>query len=130
MIGNMYSPYPIKLESVLNEFSNEEQIALLKVIAKYSNDTTRVLTPSFLIEELNFNKRDLNQRMEKLLTFGIVDMVYGTYAITRFGKEVFNTLIMIEDAIKICSTFKRDEILGIPDDISNEPFIRQTETFF
>ena len=104
MISNMYSPYPIKLESVLNEFSNEEQFTLLKVIALDKNDTTRVPTPSFLIKALKINNRELNQRMEKLLTLGMVDMVYGKYVITRFGKEVSNTLIMIEDAIKTLST--------------------------
>ncbi len=42
--------------------------------------------------------------MEKLLTLGIVDMIDGAYIITSLGKVIFNTLINIEDAIKICNT--------------------------
>jgi hypothetical protein len=99
---NMYSPYPVKIESVLHEFSNQEQIRLLKEITIGRND--RVLTPLFLMKELNINKRDLNHRMEKLLTLGIVDMIDGAYIITSLGKVICNILISIEDAIKICNT--------------------------
>jgi predicted transcriptional regulator len=79
-----------------------EQFALLKVISADRND--HGLTPGFLMGALKINKRDLNSRMEKLFTLGIVDMVGGVYMITPFGKEILNTLIIIEDAMKICGT--------------------------
>jgi hypothetical protein len=39
--------------------------------------------------------------MGRLVPLGIIDMINDQYELTRQGKEIFESLIMIEDATKI-----------------------------
>ena len=83
------------LQCILNIFSNERYIELLKVIAKEDR------TPDFIRKKLNVTKKDLNTMMGRLVPLGIIDMVNDQYELTRQGKEIFESLMMIEDATKI-----------------------------
>jgi predicted transcriptional regulator len=83
------------LQCVLNIFSNERYTELLKVITKEDR------TPDSIRKKLNVTKKDLNTMMGRLVPLGIIDMINDQYELTRQGKEIFESLMMIEDATKI-----------------------------
>jgi len=92
------------LQNILNIFSNARYIELLKVIAKGNR------TPDFIRKKLNVTKKDLNAMMGWLVPLGIIDMINDQYELTRQGKEIFESLMMIENATKI---YYRLESVGI-----------------
>jgi Mn-dependent DtxR family transcriptional regulator len=75
--------------------SNERYTELLKVITKEDR------TPDSIRKKLNVTKKDLNTMMGRLVPLGIIDMINDQYELTRQGKEIFESLMMIEDATKI-----------------------------
>ena len=83
---------------ILNIFSDERYIDLLKIIA---NECYQLRTPDSLRKKLDVTKKDLNIIMGRLVALGIVDMINDQYELTRQGKEIFASLMMIEDATKI-----------------------------
>jgi predicted transcriptional regulator len=83
------------LQCILNIFSNERYTELLKVITKEDR------TPDSIRKKLNVTKKDLNTMMGRLVPLGIIDMINDQYELTRQGKEIFESLMMIEDATKI-----------------------------
>ena len=87
--------YNSNLQNILNIFSNARYIELLKVIAKGNR------TPDFIRKKLNVTKKDLNAMMGWLVPLGIIDMINDQYELTRQGKEIFESLMMIENATKI-----------------------------
>ena len=87
--------YNSNLQNILNIFSDDRYIELLKIIAKDDR------TPDFIRKKLNVTKKDLNAMMGRLVPLGIIDMINDQYELTRQGKEIFESLIMIEDATKI-----------------------------
>jgi predicted transcriptional regulator len=90
--------YNSNLQHILNIFSDDRYIELLKIIAK---DDHQIRTPDFIRKKLNVTKKDLNAMMGRLVPLGIIDMINDQYELTRQGKEIFESLIMIEDATKI-----------------------------
>ena len=90
--------YNSNLKHILNIFSDERNIELLKIIA---NEGYQLRTPDFIRKKLNVTKKDLNAIMGRLVPIGIVDMINDQYELTRQGKEIFESLMMIEDATKI-----------------------------
>jgi Mn-dependent DtxR family transcriptional regulator len=97
--------YNSNLLHILNIFSNERYIELLKVIAKEER------TPNFIRKKLNVTKKDLNTMMGRLVPLGIIDMINDQYELTRQGKEIFKSLMMIEDATKIYYRLSSVDIL-------------------
>ena len=87
--------YNSNLQHILNIFSDERYIDLLKIIAKEDR------TPDFIRKKLNVTKKDLNAMMGRLVPLGIIDMINDQYELTLQGKEIFESLMMIEDATKI-----------------------------
>jgi predicted transcriptional regulator len=97
--------YNSNLQHILNIFSEERYIELLKVIAKEDR------TPDFIRKKLNVTKKDLNTMMGRLVPLGIIDMINDQYELTRQGKEIFESLMMIEDATKIYYRLNSVDIL-------------------
>ena len=93
------------MQHILNIFSDERYIELLKVIAKEDR------TPDFIRKKLNVTKKDLNTMMGRLVPLGIIDMINDQYELTRQGKEIFESLMMIEDATKIYYRLNSVDIL-------------------
>ena len=102
----MYAPYHVKLESVLNVFSDEEQVDLFKAISNDRDNSSEITTPLFLMNKLGISRRGLNERIEKLLTLGLIDMINGVYTPTLLGKEIYCVLIKIEVAVEMRYTLK------------------------
>lgn len=95
------------IDTTLNIFCKQEQIDLIKLIANERNGTRDDVTPLFLRNRLHLTRRELNSGIEKLLTMGCVDMIDGRYALTRLGKEIYDALSTIEDALKIRTDLDR-----------------------
>jgi predicted transcriptional regulator len=85
--------------SILKIFSNEEQIDLIKIIAN-NGGARQYSTPEFLSHKFDLNKRDFNSRIERLMNLGLVDMINNHYCLTQLGKEIYDSLIMIENATR------------------------------
>ena len=100
---------------ILNIFSNKLYIELLKVIAKEN------CTPDFIRKKLNVTKKDLNTMMGRLVPLGIIDMINDQYELTRQGKEIFESLTMIEDATKI---YHRLDSVNILEGIGEEEIVK------
>ena len=98
------------MEHILNIFSDERYIELLKIIA--SSEGYQIRTPDFIRKKMDVTKKDLNAMMGRLVPLGIVDMINDQYELTRQGKEIFESLMMIEDATKIYYRLDAVEILG------------------
>ncbi|MGA9743099.1 MAG: hypothetical protein WBQ16_00640 [Nitrososphaeraceae archaeon] len=90
--------YNSNLQHILNIFSDERYIDLVKIIAKEAH---QLRTPDSIRKQLNVTKKDLNAMMGRLVPLGIIDMINDQYELTRQGKEIFQSLMMIEDATKI-----------------------------
>jgi predicted transcriptional regulator len=90
--------YNSNLQHILNIFSDARYTELLKIIAKEDH---QLRTPDFIGKKLNVTKKDLNAMMGRLVPLGIIDMINDQYELTRQGKEIFESLMMIEDATKI-----------------------------
>jgi hypothetical protein len=95
----MGTPNTDTVGSILKIFSNEEQIDLIKIIANDGVGRQRS-TPEFLSDKFDLNKRDFNSRIERLMTLGLLDMINNYYCLTQLGKEIYDSLIMIENATK------------------------------
>ena len=59
--------------------------------------------------------------MGRLVPLGIIDMINDQYELTRQGKEIFESLIMIEDATKI---YYRLDSVDILEGIGEEEIIK------
>ena len=63
--------------------------------------------------------------MGRLVPLGIVDMINDQYELTRQGKEIFESLIMIEDATKIYYMLDAVDIL---EDKREEEIVKLIDT--
>ena len=97
--------YNSNLQHILKIFSDERNIDLLKIIANEDR------TPDIIRKKLNVTKKDLNAIMGRLVPLGIIDMINDQYELTRQGKEIFESLMMIEDATKIYNRLDAVDIL-------------------
>jgi Mn-dependent DtxR family transcriptional regulator len=114
--------YNSNLEQILDVFSDERYIELLKIIA---NESHQLCTPDFIRKKLYVTKKDLNAMMGRLVPLGIVDMINDQYELTRQGKEIFESLIMIEDATKIYYMLDAVDIL---EDKREEEIVKLIDT--
>jgi len=96
------------LQHILNIFSDGQYIELLKILAKEDH---QLRTPDFIRKKLNVTKKDLNSMMGRLVPLGIIDMINDQYELTCQGKEILESLIMIEDATYIYHRLEQADIL-------------------
>jgi len=108
--------YNSNLQNILNIFSNARYIDLLKVIAKGNR------TPDFIRKKLNVTKKDLNAMMGWLVPLGIIDMINDQYELTRQGKEIFESLMMIENATKIY--YRLDSVCDLEEGTEEEEIVK------
>ena len=59
--------------------------------------------------------------MGRLVPLGIIDMINDQYELTRQGKEIFESLMMIEDATKI---YHRLDSVDILEGIGEEEIVK------
>jgi Mn-dependent DtxR family transcriptional regulator len=110
------------LEQILDVFSDERYIDLMKIIAK---EGYQPRTPDVIRKKLNVTKKELNTIMGRLVPLGIIDMINAQYELTRQGKEIFESLMMIEDATKI---FYRLDAVDILEGRGEEEIVKLIDT--
>jgi predicted transcriptional regulator len=104
----MREVYNSSLEPILIIFSDERNIDLMKIMAKEDH---QLLTADFIRKKLNVTRKELNARMGGLMPLGIIDKINDQYELTQQGKEIYESLMMIDDATKIYSRLDAIEIL-------------------
>jgi len=80
----------------------------MKIMAKEDH---QLLTTDFIRKKLNVTRKELNARMGGLMPLGIIDKINDQYELTQQGKEIYESLMMIDDATKIYSRLDAIEIL-------------------
>ena len=83
--------------SMLQVVSKREYNDLITVIGDVRNE---VLTPDFIRNSLNITKRECNSRIGVLMSLDLVNMIDNQYYFTTLGRKAYESLKMIEDAIK------------------------------
>jgi predicted transcriptional regulator len=58
------------------------------------------LTPDFVRNKLNVTKRECNDRIGVLMSYDLVNMINNQYKLTLLGKEIYESLRMLDDATK------------------------------
>ena len=74
------------------------------------------LTPDYLRNKLNLTKREFNSRIEVLMSYDLVDMVNNRYILTTLGNDAYDSLRILDNAIKMQNLDTNNE--DILDDIS------------
>ena len=114
--------YNSNLAHILDIFSDDRYIELMKIIA---NEGHQLRTPDFIRKQLNVTKKSLDIMMGRLVPLGIVDMINDQYELTRQGKEIFESLMMIEDATKI---YYRLDAVDISEGKQEEEILKLIDT--
>jgi len=69
------------------------------------NQDTNTLTPDFLRNMLNLTKKECNSRIGILMNYDLVDMINSQYTLTTLGIDAYDSLRMIDNAIKMKEKF-------------------------
>jgi predicted transcriptional regulator len=85
----------------LQVLSKQEYYDLIFIIGDEANILDKNLTPDLIRNKLNLTKRECNFRIEMLMSYDLVIMIDNQYDLTTLGKEVYVSLRIIEDAIKM-----------------------------
>ena len=86
--------------SMLQVLSKREYNDLITMIGDDANIRNEILTPDFLRNNLNITKRECDFRIGVLMSLDLVNMMDNQYYFTTLGKKAYESLRMIEDAIK------------------------------
>ena len=86
--------------SMLQVLSKQEYYDLLFMIGDEANILDKNLTPDLIRNKLNPTKRECNCRIEILMSYDLVIMIDNQYNLTTLGKESYESIRIIEDAIK------------------------------
>jgi predicted transcriptional regulator len=87
--------------SMLQVLLKQGYYDLIFMIGDEVNILDKNLTPDLIRNKLNLTKREWNFRIEMLMSYDLVIMIDNQYDLTTLGKEVYMSLRIIEDAIKM-----------------------------
>ena len=103
--------------TLLQLISKPEYYDLMVTIGDQVSNHNANLTPDFLRNKLNLTKREFNSRIEVLMSYELVDMVNNKYILTTLGNDAYDSLRIINNAIKMNEKFHTNN-KDILDDIS------------
>jgi hypothetical protein len=83
----------MNITEVLNAISDNKSLVLFNTIASKGGDST------ILISNLRLSRKQYYTRMSSLHRCGLIKKASSGYAVTSFGKIVYNALNKIENAI-------------------------------
>ncbi|MFI5405361.1 MAG: hypothetical protein ACHQ1D_02480 [Nitrososphaerales archaeon] len=75
------------------------------------------MTPDVLRNKLYVTKRESNSRIGVLMNYDLVDMIDNQYTLTTLGNDAYDSLRMIDNAIRMKEKFNMNDN-NILDDIS------------
>lgn len=82
-----------------------EYYDLFILIGDERDNVDETLTPDSLRNKLNLSKREFNSRMGVLMSYDLVDMVNNQHTLTTLGNDTYDSLRMIDNAIKMHKKF-------------------------
>jgi len=75
------------------------------------------LTSDFIRNKLNLTKKECNSKIAILMNYDLVDMINDQYTLTTLGNDVYESLRLMDNAIKMREKFDTNN-KSILDDIS------------
>ena len=87
--------------TLLQLLSKPEYYDLIVMVGDHLSNHEVNLTPDYLRKNLNLTIRELNSRIEVLLSYELVDMVNNQYILTKLGNDAYDSLRIIDNAIKM-----------------------------
>jgi hypothetical protein len=99
-------------ESIICVLSKREHFELLRFIANKMDIGREKLTSATIISKLSVTKTEFKLRSLALMSNALIRLVNDQYELTQLGKEVFDTLNMIEEAIAIRMKLKAVDLIS------------------
>jgi len=103
--------------TLLRLFSKSEYYDLIVTIGDQVSNHNTNMTSDFLRNKFNLTKKECNSRIGILMNCDLIDMFNNQYMLTTLGKDVYESLRMMENAIKLREKFDTSN-KSILDDIS------------
>jgi len=103
--------------TLLQLLSKPEYYDLIVMVGDHLSNNEVNLTPDYLRKNLNLTKREFNSRIEVLMSYELVDMVNNQYILTTLGNDAYDSLRIINIAIKMNEKFHTNN-KDILDDIT------------
>ena len=99
--------------SVLQILSKQEYCEVIIMIGNEDNNHGENLTPDSIRNNLYLTKRECDSMMGVLMSLEIVNMIDNQYCLTILGKEVYESINLIETAIKMHRVLDTTNILEL-----------------
>lgn len=99
-------------ESIIYVLSKKEHFELLRLIGNNMIIGHGKLTSATIINKLSLTKTEFKSRSLALMSNALIRLINDQYELTRLGKEVFDTLTMIEEAIAIRMKLKAVDLIN------------------
>jgi len=95
--------------TLLTLLSKPEYHDLILMIGDQVNDHSEKLTSDFLRNKINLAKRECNSRIAILMNYDLVDMINDQYTLTTLGNDVYESLRLMGNAIKMREKFDMND---------------------
>ena len=96
--------------TLLHLFSKPEYYDLIIMIGDKVSNRDENLSHDCLRNKLNLTKKECNSRIGVLMNYDLVDMIDNQYNLTKLGIDTYESLRMIDNAIKLNQTFDTTNI--------------------
>lgn len=111
----------LNVSEVLAAISGDYSLHITKTL----ESTTRQYDSNKIKEELKLSKKQFYTAIAHLSNVGIIKRNNGVYHLTSFGKLILNSVILVEDSMKIYSKLKAIDAIGnSKKDISREEIMK------
>ena len=97
--------------TLLRVLSKSEYYDVIIMIGNEVSNPDDNLSPEFIRNKLNLTKKECNSRIAILMSYGLVDLINNQYILTTLGKDTYESLRIIDNAIKMHATFDTTNIL-------------------
>ena len=113
---------------ILKIFSQERYHQMVRLIGRHSFCTENDLTSKNIMGELNLTRRQFDSRISRLTMGKLVKKVNNKYSLTEFGEEVYNSIKIIDNAVRVQARIKSVNMIKFSDCPANEDMDRIINT--
>jgi len=112
----------LTVADILESISDEKALALFKTIALAKPDS------EILITKTQLSRKQYYSRMSVLMRSGLVKRKNGRYALTAFGKVIYDIEITIEIALENLWKLRAVDLVQVQEALSKEEQTRILDT--
>lgn len=112
----------LTVAGILESISDEKALSLFKTIALAEPDS------EILITKTQLSRKQYYSRMSVLMRTGLVKRNKGTYALTAFGKVIYDIEITIEIALENLWKLRAIDLVQVEEALSKEEQTRILDT--